>query len=199
MIGIDAAASGGSYFRGSGQGYAIPINRALKIAGQIEAGRSSSTVHVGPTAFLGVGLGGPDESDVPGALIERVAPGSPADRAGIGASDVIVAFAGKRVASPTALRKLVLQSSRADRARHVDRSVPGKDDRHRPPRRRASPVTGYDSPPWQAPLSKSSSAFGSSPISIGARWSRSRSCSRSGASPPARRSSGRDRAAQPSM
>ena len=56
VIGIDAAASGGFYFRGSAQGYAIPINRALKIAGQIEAGRRSSTVHVGPTAFLGVGL-----------------------------------------------------------------------------------------------------------------------------------------------
>jgi S1-C subfamily serine protease len=111
VIGIDAAASGGSYFRGSGQGYAIPINRALKIAGQIEAGRSSSTVHVGPTAFLGVGLGGPDDSDVPGALVERVASRSPADKAGIGVNDVIVAFAGKRVASPTALRKLVLQAS----------------------------------------------------------------------------------------
>ena len=54
VIGIDAAASGGFFFRGSAQGYAIPINRALKIAGQIEAGRRSSTVHVGPTAFLGV-------------------------------------------------------------------------------------------------------------------------------------------------
>jgi S1-C subfamily serine protease len=111
VIGIDAAASGGSYFRGSGQGYAIPINRALKIAGQIEAGRSSSTVHVGPTAFLGVVLGRPDDTDVLGALIERVAPGSPADKAGIGANDVIVTFAGKPVASPAALRKLVLQAS----------------------------------------------------------------------------------------
>ena len=111
VIGIDAAASGGSYFRGSGQGYAIPINRALTIAGRIETGRSSSTVHVGPTAFLGVGLGGADESDVPGALIERVAPGSPADKAGIGVNDVIVAFAGKRVASATALKKLVLRAS----------------------------------------------------------------------------------------
>ena len=56
VIGIDAAASGGFLFRGSAQGFAIPINRALKIAGQIEAGRRSSTVHVGPTAFLGVAL-----------------------------------------------------------------------------------------------------------------------------------------------
>jgi S1-C subfamily serine protease len=117
VIGIDAAASGGSYFRASGQGYAIPINRALKIAGRIESGRSSSTVHVGPTAFLGVRLGGRDDSDVPGALIERVAAGSPADKAGIGANDVIVAFAGKRVASPAALRNLVLQASPGETVR----------------------------------------------------------------------------------
>jgi S1-C subfamily serine protease len=111
VIGIDAAASASAFFTGSGQGYAIPINRALKIAGQIDAGRSSSIVHVGPTAFLGVGLGRPGDSDVPGAFVERVAPGSPADKAGLGANDVIVAFAGKRVAGPISLRTLVLRAS----------------------------------------------------------------------------------------
>ena len=97
MIGIDAAASGGFYFRGSAQGYAIPINRALKIAGQIEAGRISSTVHVGPTAFLGVGLRPASEidEDVSGALVERVASGTPAAKAGIGANDLIMLFAGE--------------------------------------------------------------------------------------------------------
>ena len=113
VVGMDAAASGGIYYRGSGQGYAIPINRALKIAGQIEAGRRSSTVHVGPTAFLGVALSraGDGDEDVPGALVERAAPGTPADKAGIGAGDIITSFAGKRVTSAAGLRKLVLQAS----------------------------------------------------------------------------------------
>jgi S1-C subfamily serine protease len=111
VIGIDAAASAGAFFRGSGQGYAIPINRALKIAGQIDAGRSSSIVHVGPTAFLGVRLGRPGDSDVLGAFVELVASGSPADKAGLGANDVIVAFAGKRVTGPLSLRGLVRQAS----------------------------------------------------------------------------------------
>ena len=111
VIGIDAAASAGAIYLGSGEGYAIPINRALKIAGQIDAGRSSSTVHVGPTAFLGVGLGGPGDSDVPGAFVERVASGSPAAKAGLGANDVIVAFAGKRVTGPLGLKTLVLGAS----------------------------------------------------------------------------------------
>jgi S1-C subfamily serine protease len=36
------------------QAFAIPITRASSIAGQIEAGTPSSTVHIGATAFLGV-------------------------------------------------------------------------------------------------------------------------------------------------
>ena len=113
VIGIDAAASGGFLFRGSAQGYAIPINRALKIAGQIEAGRRSSTVHVGPTAFLGVSLAraSDGDEDVSGALVESVVPGLPAARAGIGANDLITSFAGKRVSSAASLRKLVVQAS----------------------------------------------------------------------------------------
>ena len=113
VIGIDAAASGDVFFRGSGQGYAIPINRALKIAGQIDAGRRSSTVHVGPTAFLGVALRRASDAgeDVAGAVVDRTASGTPADRAGIGANDSITSFAGKRVSSPASLRKLVLQAS----------------------------------------------------------------------------------------
>ena len=113
VIGIDAAASGGFSFEGSEQGYAIPINRALKIAGQIEAGRRSSTVHVGPTAFLGVALRrvGDGDEDVAGAIVEDVVPGSPAARAGMGTDDVITTFAGKRVPTVASLRKLVLQAS----------------------------------------------------------------------------------------
>jgi S1-C subfamily serine protease len=59
VIGIDTAASAGFSFQSSGQsagnqGYAIPINTAIVIAKQIEAGTASSTVHIGATAFLGV-------------------------------------------------------------------------------------------------------------------------------------------------
>jgi S1-C subfamily serine protease len=55
VIGIDTAgATGYTFQNSSGQGYAIPINEATDLAKQIEAGKGSSTVHVGPTAFLGV-------------------------------------------------------------------------------------------------------------------------------------------------
>src|SRR4051812_439799 len=57
VIGVDAAASVDFAFdSGSSQGYAIPINRALALAKQIEAGRTSELVHIGPTAFLGVSV-----------------------------------------------------------------------------------------------------------------------------------------------
>ena len=59
VVGIDTAASAGFSFQSSGQssgnqGYAIPINEAISIGQQIEAGTASSTVHIGATAFLGV-------------------------------------------------------------------------------------------------------------------------------------------------
>ena len=149
VIGIDAAAGGGFFFRGSAQGYAIPINRALKIAGQIEAGRSSSTVHVGPTAFLGVGLrpASDVDEDVSGALVERVASGTPAAKAGIGANDLITSFAGKPVSSPASLRKLVLQASpgKTVRITWIDPCA-GKTSASRAPSCRPSAV-GRPAPP----------------------------------------------------
>ena len=59
VLGMDTAASGGTTFQYNGQsqgnqGFAIPINTALSIAHQIEAGNGSTTVHIGTTAFLGV-------------------------------------------------------------------------------------------------------------------------------------------------
>jgi S1-C subfamily serine protease len=113
VVGIDAAASGGFSYQGSAQGYAIPINRALKIVGQIDAGRRSSTVHVGPTPFLGIAIrpAGDGDEEVSGVIVDDVVPGSPAATVGMGPGDVITAFAGKRVQTAANLRKLVLQTS----------------------------------------------------------------------------------------
>ena len=114
VIGIDAAASTSlRYPDGGGEGFAIPINSALGIASQVETGHRSATVHVGPTAFLGVSLGRSDVrgETVRGALVGGVAAESPADKAGIGANDVITSFDGRRVTSSTSLRNLVVRVS----------------------------------------------------------------------------------------
>jgi S1-C subfamily serine protease len=86
---------------GASAGFAIPINKAVTIASQIEAGHGSATVHIGPTAFLGVEV---QSSSVGSAspVVAGVVPGSPAAAAGIGAGDVITAVAGQSVTSNTA-------------------------------------------------------------------------------------------------
>jgi S1-C subfamily serine protease len=110
VIGMDTAASVGFRFQSASEGYAIPIDRALAIAKQIEAGRTSATVHVGPTPFLGVSVASRGvDVETPGAYVVRVVSGSPADRAGIVAGDTITGLDGRAVASYDTLGALLLR------------------------------------------------------------------------------------------
>lgn len=100
VIGVDTAASQG--FRmgaGNGEGYAIPINKALSVAKQIQAKTASDRVHIGATAFLGVSV-----SDTNGgALIRNVVRGGPADQLGLGAGTVVTKIDNYPVDSATTL------------------------------------------------------------------------------------------------
>jgi S1-C subfamily serine protease len=121
VIGMDAAASAGAspyVAQPSGpQGFAIPIDAALAIARQIEAGTSSATVHVGPTGFLGVevvpsarfggGLANAAGSSSHGALVAGALPGYPAARIGLKQGDIIMAVDGRSVASAAKLTDLL--------------------------------------------------------------------------------------------
>jgi S1-C subfamily serine protease len=89
---------------GGGQGYAIPINQAASIASQIEAGNSSSTVHIGATAFLGIGAG----DAVNGAGITGVLPGGAAAQAGLTAGDTITSLDGQAVTGGQSLTDVLL-------------------------------------------------------------------------------------------
>jgi S1-C subfamily serine protease len=111
VIGIDAAGPRGFRFESGSDGFAIPINTAVSLAGQIQSGRRSSTVHVGPTAFLGVALAAPDASGGRGAAVEQVVAGSPADRAGIAPGDVLTAIGGRTVTNRNVVRNVLLQTS----------------------------------------------------------------------------------------
>jgi S1-C subfamily serine protease len=122
VVGMDTAASAGFQFQAAGatatQAYAIPINEATTIAKELEAGKGSATLHVGPTAFLGVqmrpvssgsgglgGLGGfgssTGGSGSSGEEVIDVFNGSPAAGAGLVAGDTITSFAGVNVQQPT--------------------------------------------------------------------------------------------------
>jgi S1-C subfamily serine protease len=99
VLGMDTAASRGGFGYGFDEtaatpdAYAIPIAHALSIAHQIESGRSSATIHIGGTAFLGVQV----ESMNGNAVIAAVVPGGPAARAGLTAGDTIRAIDGRQV------------------------------------------------------------------------------------------------------
>jgi S1-C subfamily serine protease len=105
VIGVNTAASVG-YEMGSrgGQGFAIPINTALGIVGQIRSSAASDSVHIGATALLGVEItDGGIRGSGSGALVQDVLSGGPADGVGLGHGDLIVALDGSPVDSATAL------------------------------------------------------------------------------------------------
>jgi S1-C subfamily serine protease len=104
------------------QGYAIPINDALSIADQIEAGNASSAIHIGASPMLGVSVvdtsaTGPAQGTggTSGAVVSDTLPGGKAAAAGITAGDVIVALGGKTVDSPNTLSSLLDQHHPGDK------------------------------------------------------------------------------------
>jgi S1-C subfamily serine protease len=128
VVGVDTAASSlFSFQAGTAQGFAIPIGRALGIARQIEAGRGSATVHIGPTGFLGVHL---EKARVPGsqgqtgAGVVSVIGGFPAAQAGLRPGDVIVSVAGSPVTSPSSIAAALVPHHPGDHIalRWVDRA-----------------------------------------------------------------------------
>jgi len=117
VIGVDTAASTASRHRSSGmQGFAIPMNVALDVAQRIEAGQNGGSIHVGPTAFLGVlitSTGSPgssaDGSPSAGAALGGVVPGQAAQKVGLTRGDVITSLGGHVVDSPATLSQVVAQ------------------------------------------------------------------------------------------
>jgi Do/DeqQ family serine protease len=92
-----------------GLGFAIPSNMAKNVMGQlISSGhvrRAKLGVMVQPiTADIAASLG---LSDVRGALVNQVEPGSPAERAGLRQGDVITEVQGRRVSDGNELRNAI--------------------------------------------------------------------------------------------
>jgi S1-C subfamily serine protease len=106
VIGMDTAATINGGLRGAtSRGYAIPIQHALAIVHQIEAGQGSATVHIGTRGMIGVQVSALSTSN--GATVDTVTAGSPAARAGIRSGDVITAIDGQPVTNSDSLGKLV--------------------------------------------------------------------------------------------
>src|ERR1700722_16879335 len=64
VIGMDTAGNDGGFaVQQDASGYAIPINNALAVAGQITRGQASSTITIGYPPFMGVYIGQGSNSD----------------------------------------------------------------------------------------------------------------------------------------
>jgi S1-C subfamily serine protease len=116
VIGMDSAASmtsrGGRRRGGvSGDGFAIPINTALDIARQIRDGQSSTKIHIGDRALLGVQV----QNGQGQAVVAGVESGSPADSAGIAAGDIIESVGSTSVTSFDSLPAALDQFHPGDR------------------------------------------------------------------------------------
>jgi len=114
VVGINTLVRSGP---GAGLGFAIPINLAKGVASQL--GKGDPVVH----PYLGLQLVpltarlARDNNADPnalvrlperdGALVQRVIPESPAEKAGLRRGDLVVAAAEQRVADPAALLRLV--------------------------------------------------------------------------------------------
>jgi len=108
LLGINSqilSPSGGSI----GLGFAIPSNMAKNVMGQLISSGSVRRAKLGVTvqpitADLASSLG---LSDVRGALVNQVEPGSPAERAGVKQGDVITEVAGRQVSDGNELRNAI--------------------------------------------------------------------------------------------
>ena len=95
VVGMTTAAStGGSDIIG----YAIPIAKVIRIAGDLEDGTQNARYEYGSPAFLGLGLSG--SSTRVGAVYD----GTPAARAGVTAGDTVTRVGTTRVRTATQLR-----------------------------------------------------------------------------------------------
>jgi S1-C subfamily serine protease len=129
VIGMDTAATQSFSFstQSATQGFAIPIGQALSIAKQIVSGHGTSTIHVGPTAFLGVlidptgsqggsngsnpfggGTFGGGTGTTSGAYVQQAVSGGAAAQAGITGGDTITSLGGHPVDTSTTLSHLLV-------------------------------------------------------------------------------------------
>jgi S1-C subfamily serine protease len=119
VIGMNTAADAGAGrfgYQSGTTGFAIPIGNALKIVEEIKGGDTSNGAHIGDRALLGIVLQnqsnspfGPDGggSNVAGAAVADVGPGTPAADAGLEAGDTVTALGKHAISSIADLRSVL--------------------------------------------------------------------------------------------
>jgi serine protease Do len=104
VVGVTTAASVNFRMGPGGEGFAIPINDAMAVAGQIRSRMPTDTVHIGPPTLLGVGVSSNDQTQsLPGVLLREVLHGGPAQQAGLLDGDVLLSINGAQLDSANTL------------------------------------------------------------------------------------------------
>ncbi len=135
VVGMDTAASSGNgpFFNSDSstttQAFAIPIGTALAIVSSIEQGKSSSTLHIGATAFIGIDIkgspsnqfsgGNASPGSTSGVTIAQTVAGGPAANTPLTAGDVINSVNGQSVTTVTSLES-ILATLKPGNTIHVD-------------------------------------------------------------------------------
>jgi Do/DeqQ family serine protease len=108
LVGINTAILSGSG-DSTGIGFAIPVNTAESVMrqlieyGAVKRGQLGISLYpVTPEVARSLGL-----HEATGGLVAQVSPGSPAQKAGVRAGDVITSIAGRRIKSNTDLRNAI--------------------------------------------------------------------------------------------
>ncbi len=107
IIGMDTAGQvGGATGQDTSEvGFAIPIDNALAIARQIEAGHATGTIQLGAGPLIGIDVSESTSTSATsdGAAVEAVEAASPAASIGLVAGDVITSLGGTAITSDSDL------------------------------------------------------------------------------------------------
>ena len=135
VIGMDTAALASFAFAQQGtQGFSIPIDRALGIAQAIKAGKGTSDIHVGATAWMGLQLvsagssntfqfpnGSPTTqqpaTSATGLEVYQSVSGTPAAQAGLAQGDVLTSLNGRSLTSFKQLSHLMIRYHPGDKVK----------------------------------------------------------------------------------
>ncbi|MGW5111510.1 S1C family serine protease [Nocardia sp. NPDC004123] len=122
VIGVITAASGDMQkATGKGpNGYAVPIDTAMNVVRQIRSGTPTDSVHIGPTATLGILT---SDAQPAGARIDVSIYGLPAYEAGLTDGEVITALDDRAITSSQML-KAALNAHRPDDVVRLEVSDP---------------------------------------------------------------------------
>jgi S1-C subfamily serine protease len=117
VIGLNAIGRAQAGVQPTGLQGAIPIDRARAIATTIAAGKSTGSIHVGPTAMLGMTVEPGDlyEGLTTGVTVLSVLPSSALAHAGLIPGDIIQSLAGEQVTSPADLTTILLAKNPGDK------------------------------------------------------------------------------------